>query len=373
MRIAFDASCLRAPQTGVGFYAEHLLRHLAARPDECELILISNRTPETSAPLPATVRVAEGRRFRFRSVWLQTHVPRLLRETQPDLAHFTNAAAPLRKRFPTVATIHDMSLTLFPQFHPARRRLTRPLVYRTALTANRIIAVSQSARRDISRLTGVSESKIDVVYEAAAPEFRRVEDATARAAIRRKYGLDFPFVLFVGTLEPRKNLPALVAAFSRLKTQGDHDHRLVLAGSPGWGRRQLRRQVRKLAAKDHVLEIGYVPYADLPGLYSLAEAFVFPSLHEGFGLPILEAMSCGTPVVASNVSSMEEIAGGAVESVDPLDPDSIRAGLKRVLESPQRRAELSHLGIRRSREFSWERAAAETLDVYRSALSGARA
>ena len=369
MRIAFDGTTLRPGRTGVGYYTEHLLHHLAAQAPDDEFVVVSNRPVDTTQPLLPSVQIASSSWRVPRMVWMQTLAPRMLRRRQVDLVHFTNGMVPVASGVPTVVTIHDMSLTLYPRYHPPRRvLLNRPLVDLAARRADAIITVSQSAKRDIVRLYGLSPERVHVVHEAAAPSFRPVHDSTERDRVRRRYGLADRFILYVGTIEPRKNLPNLIEGFSRRRKTGDLPHQLVCAGPYGWLSRDIEDRIERLQVEDAVRFTGYVPFEDLPALYSLAEMFVFPSLYEGFGLPVIEAMACGTPVITGQVAALSEVAGGAVEHVDRLDAESLGEAMASLARSRERRENFSALGLRRAHSFSWERAARETLDVYRQTI-----
>jgi glycosyltransferase involved in cell wall biosynthesis len=302
---------------------------------------------------------------------MQTLAPRLLRHIEADVVHFTNGMVPLASRVPTVVTIHDMSLTLYPRYHPPRRvLLNRPLVDLAARRADAIITVSQSAKRDIVRLYGLAPDRVHVVHEAAAPSFRPIHDTHERERVRRRYNLADRFILYVGTIEPRKNLPKLIEGFARRRKSGELPHQLVCAGPYGWLSRDIEELIERLQVEDAIRFTGYVPFEDLPALYSLAEMFVFPSIYEGFGLPVIEAMACGTPVVTGDVPALSEVAGGAVEQVDRLDAESLGIAMVGLARSPERRENLSALGLQRAHSFSWERAARETLEVYREAANG---
>lgn len=371
MRIAFDGTTLRPARTGVGYYTEHLLHHLATESADDEIIVISNRPLDTTSPLPSNVRVVSSSSHLPRLVWMQAIAPRLLRRLGVDVAHFTNGMVPLAASVPTVVTIHDMSLTMFPRYHPPRRvLLNRPLVDVAARRADAIITVSESAKRDIVRLYGSQSERIHVVHEAAAPSFQPIRAQAVLDRVRHRYDLAKRFVLYVGTIEPRKNLPKLIEGFARRRQSGELSHQLVCAGPYGWLSRDIEDLIDRLKIEQSVRFTGYVPFDDLAALYSLAEMFVFPSLYEGFGLPVIEAMACGTPVITGHVAALAEVGGNAVEQVGHLDAESLGDAMVRLAGNPRRREELTALGLQRAHTFSWQRAARETLKVYRLAVNG---
>jgi anaerobic magnesium-protoporphyrin IX monomethyl ester cyclase len=372
MRIAFDGTALQPQRTGVGYYTEHLLRHLTEEASTDEIVVVSNGPIDTTAALPAGVRVARTASRLPRLAWTQFRAPHALRELGADVAHFTNGMMPVASPVPTVVTIHDMSLTLYPRYHPARRvLLNRPLVAFAARHATAIITVSASAKRDIVRLCRIPPERVHVVHEAAAPAFRPVRDRETLDRVRRRYGLAERVILYVGTIEPRKNLRRLVEAFASRLRAGDLSHQLVCVGPYGWLSRDIHSLIDRLGVSHAVTFTGYVPFAELPAFYSLAEMFVFPSLHEGFGLPIIEAMACGTPVITGHTSSMPEVAGDAVEHVDAIDTVALGDAMVRLARSREQRDRLSVVGRERADRFSWRRAARETLAVYRLAAQSA--
>jgi glycosyltransferase involved in cell wall biosynthesis len=371
MRIVFDGTTLRPRRTGVGYYVEHLLHHLAQEGSEDELIVVSNRPIDTARPLPARVRVVAARWRAPGVVWMQLLATRMLRELQPDVAHFTNGMMPFLSSTPSVVTIHDMSLTLFPHFHPPRRvLLNRPLLDIAASRADAVITVSESAKRDILRRYRLSPDRVHVIHEAAAPSFRPVLDPRVLERVRLQYGLGKRIILSVGTIEPRKNLPKLIDAFAERRRTGDLSHQLVCVGPYGWRSRGIEAHIERLGVADAITFTGYVPFDDLPALYSLAEIFVFPSVYEGFGLPVIEAMACGAPVITGRAAALAEIGGGAIEHVDRLEADSLGEAMVALARDRARRDHLAALGMARARAFSWNRAARETLDVYRQAAKG---
>jgi glycosyltransferase involved in cell wall biosynthesis len=366
MRIAFDGTTLTPGRTGVGYYTEHLLQHLAAEIEHSgdEIVVISNQPIETASPLPRHVRVHDRHRFPLRIGWMQTLAARVLDEVQPDVAHFTNGMLPWRARVPTVVTIHDMSLRLYPQCHPLRRRLiNRPLLAVAARQARAIVTVSNSARRDMLRLHRLDPARVTVVYEAAGPMFAPVTDRALLGSVRVRYRLPERFVLYVGTIEPRKNLPRLMEAFSAARGAGAPQE-LVCTGPYGWLSRNLAATIEKLGLSRVVRFIGYVPMADLPSIYNLSDFLVFPSLYEGFGLPVVEAMACGTPVITSSTSSLGEIASAAALTIDPEDTCALAEAIDRLARSSALRRNLAERGLNRARAFSWQRTAREMLAVY---------
>jgi len=369
MRIAFDGTTLTPGRTGVGYYTEHLLQHLAQQVKETgdELIVVSNQPIDTAQPLPRHVRVHADHRFPLRIVWMQMMAGRLLDEIRADVAHFTNGMLPLGTGAARVVTIHDMSLRLFPRCHPLRRLvINRPLLGVAARVADAIVTVSHSARHDLLRLHGVPAERVTVVHEAAGPGFHPIADRSLLARIRVRYGLPERFVLYVGAIEPRKNLMRLMDGFAAARAQGML-HELVCVGPYGWSSRALYEHIDRIGLRRLVHFTGYVPAEDLPVIYNLGELFVFPSLYEGFGLPVVEAMACGTPVITANSSSLSEIASAAAVTVDPHSTEALTEALLRVSSNAELRADLSARGLARAAEFSWTRAAREMLGIYQRA------
>jgi anaerobic magnesium-protoporphyrin IX monomethyl ester cyclase len=370
MRIAFDGTALRPGRTGVGYYTEHLLHHLAQAATDDELIVVSNRAIDTTSPLPSRVRVATPARRVPRLVWMQTLAVTALREVEADVVHFTNGMLPLMSPVPTVVTIHDMSLRMYPRYHPPRRVIVnRPLVDLAARRADAIITPSESAKRDIVRLYNLDPHRVHVVYEAAAPSFTRVHDPAALERVRRRYNLGERIILYVGTIEPRKNLPTLIDAFAARRRAGELSHQLVCVGPYGWLSRGIDKQIARSHVGDAITFTGYVPFEDLPALYSLAEMFVYPSMYEGFGLPVVEAMACGVPVIIGRTAALSEIGGGAIVEVDRIEPDALGRALVELAGSRDRRDELSGRGLARAGTFSWQRAARESLEIYRETMN----
>lgn len=361
MRLGLDITALATPLSGVGVYTANLWAQLGRNPGDA-IVPLSHR--------PAGG--GKGSRVN-KTVWMQFLLPWQLRRLEVDACHFTNNVAPAWGAQPMVLTIHDMSLWLFPEYH-TRKRLAamRPILPLAARRAAAVVTVSQSARDDIVRALKLPAGKVHVIYEAPADSFRPLPPGpildTARRRLQRRYQTPDRFLLYVGTIEPRKNLTRLLEAFAHLAPA--ISHHLLFVGQRGWKDSQVFAAVERLDLAGRVHFLGFVPDDDLLALYNLAEALVFPSLYEGFGLPVVEAMACGIPVITSNRGALAEIAGGAAELVDPVDVGSISAGLERVLNDAARQAQLRDLGLARAAQFHWEQTAAQTRAVYQQVVAG---
>lgn len=290
-----------------------------------------------------------------------------------DVFHLGEFHFPRGGAAPTVATVHDLTTLILPEQHVWLNRALHARRFRwIRKRAARIIVVSESTGRDLTRLLEISPERVVRIYEA-----RGHDDGPSPAKhtheVLARHGLDeTPYVLAVGTLEPRKNQERLVRAFSELPPRFDDVH-LAIAGGEGWRSEGIRRALRESSAPERIRLLGRVPGQDLPALYAEARVFAFPSLYEGFGLPILEAMASGTPVLTSDVSSLPEVAGDAALLVDPHSTDAIRDGLERLLEDAGLRGRLARRGRERERRFTWRRTAEETMAVYRQVAGGGRA
>jgi glycosyltransferase involved in cell wall biosynthesis len=266
---------------------------------------------------------------------------------------------------PTLLTVHDLSFARDPDStSPALRRFLDAAVPRSVRRATRVLADSEATRQDLIDLYQTLPAKVAVMYSGVDSRFRPVRDPAALDSLRRKYGLgDAPFILSVGTIHLRKNYIRLMQALARLAAT-DESARLVIAGGPGWGAETIYAETGRLGLEGRVIFPGFVADEDLPALYSAAAAFAYPSLYEGFGLPLLEAMACGTPSLTSTVSCLPEVAGDAALLVNPRDVDEMAASLKRLMDDNLLRRELVARGLGRAAEFTWERAAAQLLAEY---------
>jgi glycosyltransferase involved in cell wall biosynthesis len=255
---------------------------------------------------------------------------------------------------------------MFPQYLPSRMAYAyaRTSMWMAARRSHRILTVSEASKRDIIHFFNVQPEKIVVVHNAIDERFRATPSDEHIARVRERYQLAHGFVLYVGNIKPHKNLVRLIEAYDLLRRRGFDELKLLIIGDEISKLPALRRAVHKHKLHKHVRFLGYLPDDTLAVLYRLAQVFVFPSLYEGFGLPPLEAMACGTPVVTSNVSSLPEVTGDAAVLVDPYEVESIADGMERVLTNPELCAELRQKGIARAREFSWEQSVARTQQLY---------
>lgn len=372
MIVAFDATTLRGRISGVGYYTARLMESLANGAGQGileRLVVLSNR--EVRVPGDERVLVYDRHRFAVRSVWMQLLLPQILRELKPDLVHFTNYVAPLATGVPYVVSIHDMTLSIVPECHTLKKRLlTSSLIPLVARSAHLILAPSESTRRDIVRLLGIDNGRIRVIPYAASPLFRPVEGGPRRLEVA--YGVRPPYFLYVGTLEPRKNLCRALRAFARVAGSLP-DHRFVVAGQRGWKYAEVLREAERQELRGRVVFLGYVPEEDLPVLYTHATGFVYPSLYEGFGLPVIEAMACGAPVLTSRSSSLTEIAEGAALLVDPRDEAALADGLYALAADAGLRRDLGTRGRARAAAYSWERTGRETVAAYQEVYDEVRA
>lgn len=385
MRIGLDGLPLTAPKTGVGHYTFELARALAniEPANQFEIVYPStyptigpvddgNEAPvpdDSSHNLPDNLKLRRVRVGPLGRHWWSAGLPRYVRRGKLDLFHGTNYDVPLWRRSATVLTIHDLSHLLHPETHEkrsvrrARRRL--PLMTRTA---DAVITPTQSIRREVCEQLKASPEKVFAIPEAARACFRPLAFAET-ADVRRRLGVADDFLLTVGTLEPRKNLSVLVNAFEEVaRARPQSNTQLVIAGGRGWLSGPLFAALEKSPLRDRILLTDYLHDEDLRALYASCRAFVYPSIYEGFGLPPLEAMACGAPVIASRISAHEETAGSAAWLFDPQNVDELAQKILELLGDENARRELSIAGQQRAAEFSWEKTARLTWSVYEEAL-----
>ena len=364
MRIAIDYTAA-AQRAGIGRYARELVRALlrANKDYEIRLVLARDQPADVGAPasrLPLTSRQAT-------ILWQRLGVPLPVEWLigGADLFHATDYLLPPLRQARGVCQIHDLSFLIVPETgDPRLVRYLREALPRSLARATLVLADSACTREDLLRCYGLDPERVVVVPAGVSPHFQPVTDPRVLAAARARYGLPEAFLLFVGTLEPRKNLVRLVEAYGWLRGEAACTLPLVLAGGRGWRNDALLARIRELDLEESVVLPGFVAEEDLPALLSAASLFVYPSLYEGFGLPPLEAMACGAPVVASNAGSLPEVLGEAALLPDPRDARGIGEAMARLLSDAALRARLREAGLRRAAGFTWAGAAQRLLAAY---------
>ncbi len=371
MRVAIDARKLH--DFGIGTYIRNLLRHLARIDATTEYVLLcapaDMHVPPTLGPNFRAV-LESSPNYSLREQW---HVPWVLRREKPDVYHAPHYVLPAAVMSPSVVTIHDCIHLIFPQYLPNRRAYlyARSVMWAAARRADAILTVSEASKRDILRFFDVKPEKVVVVHNAIDERFWTPPADEDVARVRERYQLEHGFVLYAGNIKPHKNLVRLIEAFDEIRRGDFEEMKLLIIGDEISKMPALRRAVHQHHLHKHVRFLGYVSDETLAVLYRLAAVFVFPSIYEGFGLPPLEAMASGAPVVTSNVSSLPEVTGDAAVLVNPHDTGSIVAGVRRVLSDPAFAEQLRQKGPVRAREFSWERSVAKTRDLYERVATGA--
>lgn len=365
MRVGIDARLVYYSRAGIGQYIMRLAEALASL-NTChdEFVLLQSRQDST--------RIVNGHNISQASLWTPSHhwaEQTLLRfeigRLYLDLLHSPDFIPPFRRNCKSVITVHDLAFLLYPHFLTRESARYYGQIDQAVRNTDHIIAVSESTRQDTIKLLGVSERKITVIHEAANPIYQQMDKAEACRHVSELYNLDRDFILFVSTIEPRKNLPALLQAYRKLLDDYKVSEGLALAGSQGWLSEEVYSLIETLNLDEQVRFLGRVPSEHLVHLYNAARLLVHPSFYEGFGLPPLEAMTCGTPTIVSNVSALPEVVGDAAILVDPHDIDGLTVAMWRALTDEELRASLISKGLKRASLFSWERAAKETLAVYR--------
>ncbi|MGB3903440.1 MAG: glycosyltransferase family 1 protein [Anaerolineae bacterium] len=374
MRICVNASPAVHHIAGLGRYTQELMAALLAIDSENDYVAFYNRPGEAQVDPPLD-RISHLTTNLATKPWRMTaligHLARIPQDRlfpEVDLFHATDHLLPRLARVRSVFTLHDLVFRFYPETHKLLNRWFLTLMMPRFLeAADAVIAVSEWTKKDAIELYGLDEDKVSVIYEGVNPRFRPAS-AERISALRHKYGILEKFILSVGTIEPRKNLTSLLEAYHSVRN-GRRDLKLVIVGKKGWLYEGFFRRLRELGLENEVIFPGFVPDEDLPSLYSAADLFVFPSLYEGFGLPVLEAMACGAPVVTSNTSSLPEVAGEAALLIDPRSLQALARAMRDVLGNKTLRDDLRARGPKHAAKFTWETAAHGTLAIYRSLLA----
>ena len=357
MKIGIDVQASRGSKTGLGVYTDHLVRALGNFSDRHQFFYY---TASDAAPWNTLRRI----------YWENIELPNLAKKDRVEILHVPAFSPPLVKFSKLVVTVHDLIGKLFPNQMglPSRWYWGRWLPF-TVRRADRIIADSENTKRDLMRHLGVAEQKIRVIYPSGHEGFSSQVNGTALDTLKKTLSIREKYFLCVGTIEPRKNLLRVLRAYARfLKKKRDSFYQLIVVGSKEFAHGKAFLQVIREASKDQdaVVFTGYLDHDDLNRLYCGAEAFLFPSLYEGFGIPILEAMASGVPVLASNRSSLPEVGGDAVYPVNPASIEEIAEGMARLAEDGALRRQLIDRGFQQIKNFSWDKTAREVVQVYES-------
>ena len=375
LRIGLNAHLLSLSETyrgaGVSRYIYNLVTTLPHidQANHYTVFLNEKRVPSTSASLTMRLTKLPTIHPSVRIFWEQCIQPIALIREKVDLLHCMAFVSPLLLLRPVVLTIYDLGVLRYPEKHRASSHFyLKQFTPISVRRAKRIIAISASTKEDIIRSLGVSPSKVDVIHCGVEEMFLPINDHQRLDDFRTRRGLPEKMILFVGTLEPRKNLENLLRAYALLKKRRNLSHKLVIIGAKGWHYQGIFAAQRELGLKGDVIFTGYVPQGELPLWYNVAELFVYPSLYEGFGLPPLEAMSCGTPVITSNTSSLPEVVGEAGITVNPMDVEGLAEAMNQVLSDGILRQSMREQGLARAGRFSWANAAQKTVEVYQRAL-----
>ncbi len=365
-----DGRPLLGEPTGVGRYLRNILREMVDLAPDLTLRLYLDREGDDGLGSHPRIerRRLKGSRGRNVVTWTQWVLPGMIRSEPVSLAHFPFYTMPLFLDCPSVITIHDITFSLHPEWFPWKARISfAALAPWSARRADHVLTVSECTRRDLARRYGLHSSRVTVVPLAADPAFSPRTPAEA-GQVASRLGLTPPYLLHLGSLHPRRNIERLLDAFAEL-AGGRPEVQLVLAGRVEAPWTTMDPMIAERALEGRVVHLGYVREEDLPALVSGAAALVYPSLYEGFGLPVLEAMACGIPVITSNVSALPEVAGDAALLVDPRSREAIAAAMRSILDEPRLRERLIEAGLRRASGFSWRRTAEGTLAAYRAVLA----
>lgn len=371
MRIGLITNMMDSENAGIKRYTENLVKNLLLIDKENEYFLIhSNKT-----------------KYHFRGNYKEVRLPffdsipkklitgtfvfeRICKGYNLDILHDLGQISPFffKSKTKKILTIFDLSPIIQPQFFTALTTTYTKLFPLVLRNTDHIVTISKNSKTDIKKIFNISEEKITVIYLGIEEKFRAITDKEKLHKIRKKYNLPSKFILFVGTIEPRKNLTCLISAFSNIEKR--LDLKLVIVGNKGWKYKEVFNSIKQLKVQEDVIFTGFVDDEDLPLIYNLAELFVYPSFYEGFGFPILEAMSCGCPVITSSISSLSEINGDAALLVNPSSEKDLAKTLKFIVLNSKVKIKMKKNGLKHAKKFSWEICARKTLKVYEEIHEG---
>ncbi len=362
MRIGIDLSIVKVNRAGSGLYAAGLYEALLQIDQEDEFHVFSAPRAEGVGFQSSLRRKVEN--FYHDIAWKHAVLPLQASRAHVDILHEPNFISPLITGCPVVVSILDIAVLKMPDYFSRWfRNYARLLLPRSAHSASRILTISEYSKQEIVNVLGIPEEKIVVTYLDVSPRFTPLSEAQI-SPLLAKYEIKQPFILSVCTLEPRKNILRLIQAYAQFKKRG-FPHQLIHVGARGWQYAEILVEVERLGLQNDVQFLNHIPLDDLVAFYNGAAVFVYPSLYEGFGLPVLEAMRCGCPVITSNTSSLPEVIGDAGIMVDPLSTDQIAEALESVLSRAMKMESMRHASLEKAKQFSWARCARETIAVYR--------
>ena len=373
-KIGIIASSLTDEKTGVGGYLWNVLGHIVKNNKNniyhLDIIDKCNYSSPNLIVEKRTKIVLFGKEYFLINLFLAITYPLRLKKNKYHLVFNPSAVSTFFKfSIPNIVTAFDLTPILFPETHTSKTYFVyKFFLPRTLKNADKIIAISQNTKDDLIKHFNIPEEKIRVIYLAANKSYKLLPNEEINK-IKIKYNLNYSFILYVGTLEPRKNIVRLIEAFYKARNENSINHKLVFTGRKGWKYENIFNKIKELNLEKDIIFTGYVSDEDLPALYNTADLFVYPSIYEGFGLPPLEAMACGTPVITSNVSSLPEVVGNAGIMVNPYNVNELADKITEVLTNEELKKELSQKGLERAKLFSWEKCAKETMEVFEEAIN----
>lgn len=375
MNIGWNTMLLQKNISGIGNYIEKILIEFGKKEIRDSLLLFGSDNNynydniNLSNNIMFSNNIISDNKL-LRVLWEQFVLPKKAKDYNLDLLHCPAHVTPLVSSTKIILTIHDLAFKLLPQTFKLQNKIyLNNIVPASIKKANRIIAVSKNTKKDIIKQYKIPADKITVIYNGINNNYKVIDRNDLINKIKKKYNLPSEFILYLGTLEPRKNIKNLIKAYFLYKSTSNNDIKLVIAGGKGWLYEDIFSLVEEKQLEEDVIFTGYVDEEDIVPLYNAATLFVYPSLYEGFGLPPLEAMACGTPVITSNVSSLPEVVGDAAIKVDPNNIKELFKVINKILGNESLQREMIQKGIERSKKFTWEKTATETIKVYEEVLN----
>jgi glycosyltransferase involved in cell wall biosynthesis len=372
MNIAIDATSIPRNKTGVGVYLVNLINEISNLDANNSYYIFVQSDDVDSFNIEKDnfhLIIIDSNKYRkvfLRLFWEQIILPKKLKEYDIDILHSPHYTSPVFTKVSRVVTFHDMTFYTLPKVHTFFKRLLFKIYMKiSSKIADKIVTVSESTAKDVEKILDVSSNKTCVTYNAKKDMYKPINNQENIVEVCSKYNIRDNYVLFVGTLEPRKNIKTLIKSYSKLIKEINKEIKLVVVGKKGWMYKEIFELMRSLGIDNQVIFTGFADLEDLPYLYNGAEVFVYPSIYEGFGIPVLEAISCGTPTITSNVSSMPEVIGDAGITVNPNDVDELKDAIKRIIEDDDLKEQFRKQGIEQAKKFTWKNCAKDTLQVYK--------